>query len=247
MTATIPPSSDLVTTPLEDTSWQASDRDRSLKNVFQHVRSDALDAISWYARRRRPKRWIATLTRLLAIFLIGAAAILPLVDSALGGNAIPAVWISIAVTLGAGAIAFDRFLGSSSGWIRYIKTEQQIRDALEFFELDWEVERASWQGNDPTLEQVSSMLSRAKAFATQINSIVQEETNAWVDEFQSSIRQVDDALKAKATRDAKGRTNGAGAEVATNGTKSAAESTPKGGNRITGTTGAEATQPPANQ
>jgi hypothetical protein len=79
---------------------------------------------------------------------------------------------------------------------------------MESFELEWEAQRATWQGNDPTIEQVSDMLARAKAFAALVNGIVQEETNAWVEEFQTSIRQVDETLKARA-EESKAKTNGA--------------------------------------
>jgi hypothetical protein len=188
---------DLKTPPLEDLSWKPPDWEPSLNAVFAHVRDDALGAIHWYVKARVPKRRVAVTARLFAITLLGSAAILPLLDGILFTD-LPPVWISIIVALGAGAIAFDRWQGSSSGWIRYIKTELRIRDVLEAFELDWQIQRAAWQGNGPSAQQVEGMLLRAKGFAEQINAIVQEETNAWVEEFQSSIKQIDEALKARA-------------------------------------------------
>ena len=187
---------DLYATPLNDLSWKAQDSEPSLAAVFDHVRRDALEAANWYSRAKRPKRRVAAGARLLAIFAVGAATLLPLIDGVTAVT-IPPLWVSIAIAVGAGAIGFDRFIGSSTGWIRYIKTELQIRDALEDFELEWQSQRAAWQGSDPSPEQVVAMLNRAKAFAIQINTIVQEETNAWAEEFQGAMKQIEDAIKAR--------------------------------------------------
>jgi hypothetical protein len=95
---------DLETTPLEGAAWKAEDRDRSLRVVFEHVRNDALQAIHWYVKARRPKRFIATGARLLAIALLGTAALLPLLTPVLSKPPAP-IWVSIAIALGAGARA----------------------------------------------------------------------------------------------------------------------------------------------
>jgi hypothetical protein len=49
----------------------------------------------------------------------------------------------------------------------------------------------------PTLEQTAAFLQRAKAFAAHVNTVVQTETNAWVEEFQTSIKQIDEALRSR--------------------------------------------------
>ena len=46
------------------------------------------------------------------------------------------------------------------------------------------------------------MIVRCKTFANQINTIVKEETNVWVQEFQNSIKSLDDSLKTKAAETA---------------------------------------------
>ncbi len=183
--------------PLQSLSWKPEDCEQSLMLVFKHVRNHTLEAIAWYVRARTPKRRVAYGARFLAIVLVGVAGFLPLVEGTLVPNLNP-LWITIAIAAGGGALAFDRALGSSSGWIRCIKTEMQLRDALQSFELEWEADRATWQGKPPQLEQVRGMLRRARTFAAQMNAIVQEETNAWVEEFKSSIRQIDESLRARA-------------------------------------------------
>ncbi|HEY0811103.1 MAG TPA: SLATT domain-containing protein [Longimicrobiales bacterium] len=187
---------DLECSPLEGLSWKPSEVEASLSAVFQHVRDDALEAIEWYQRARKPKRLLAVSTRTLAIASFGAAAALPLI-APLASATIDRLWMALVIAIAGGALAVDRFLDGTSGWIRCMKTEQQLRDELEAFELEWEFGRAALQGQSPNLEQTIAMLQRAKAFAAHVNTVVQTETNAWVEEFQSSIKQLDEALRSR--------------------------------------------------
>lgn len=198
---------DIQAGPLLGLSWKEEDREASLASVFEHVRKDAFDTIAWYQKARTPKRRVAWGARFLSILLVGAAAFLPLLEGTLPMPVNP-LWISLAIAAGVGALALDRALGTSTGWIRCIKTELRIRDGVESFELEWEMERATWEGKAPTPQQVTAMLERAKAQAAQINAIVQEETNAWADEFQNSIHQLDQALQSRAAA-ARGRAGAA--------------------------------------
>ena len=205
---------------IESLSWAPEECEASIDATFRHVQQDALEAIRWYAKARRPKRRLAVSARLLAVLLLGGAGILPLIDVAIPGVTIPGIWVTLLAAGAAGVLAFDRFHGGSTGWIRYIQSELKIRDALETFELDWEAERATWGGGPPTADQVQSMLRRAKRFAMAINRIVQEETAAWVDEFQRSISQIDEALRTRAAQAEQRRTGvdgGAVNLVVTNG------------------------------
>jgi hypothetical protein len=201
---------DLVCNPLEGLCWKPEEAEASLSIVFHHVRDDALDAIDWYKTSRRPKKTLAIYARTVAIGLFGAAAALPLIDPLISAITIDSLWIALLIALAGGALALDRFLGGTTGWIRCMKTELELRDELEAFELEWECARAALQGNVPSLEQTSAFLQRARAFAAHVNTVVQTETNAWVEEFQSSIKQIDDALRSRVadTRDREERRRG---------------------------------------
>jgi hypothetical protein len=201
---------DLTVPGLKSLSWKGEDCAASLDAVFDHIHQDATSAIRWYTNARRPKRHLSFGSRLIVVVAFGVAAILPLLAQLGAAPGAPTwirtlgawslfepVWISIVLAIAAGAVAFDRALGGSTGWIRYIKTELQLRDALESFELEWECQRAAMQGERPCPQQTEAMLQRARTFAAEVNAIVQDETNAWVDEFQSSLRQIDEAVRAR--------------------------------------------------
>lgn len=201
---------DMECNPLDGLCWKPSETEESLAIVFQHVREDAREAIDWYKRARKPKKKLAVYSRITAIALFGAAASLPLIDPLIDTITIDSLWIALLIAVAGGGLALDRFLGGTSGWIRCMKTELQLRDELEAFELEWECARAALQGSIPTQEQTGAFLQRAKAFAAHVNTVVQTETNAWVEEFQSSIEQIDDALRTRvaATREREDRRRG---------------------------------------
>jgi SMODS and SLOG-associating 2TM effector domain 2 len=200
---------DLIPAPLQQPSWDEEHCEDSLKGVYDHVVKDAQDAIDWYMQARKPKKRGGLIVRGLAVVLIAAAGLLPLIAAlAKAGKDNPPASVpwpldplaaSLAVGLAAALVAFDKFFGFSSAWMRFMTAELTLRSTLEEFEIDWYALRAVLRGQKPTAEQVVQMLNQCKDFAAKINTIVTQETNAWVEEFKSSLSQVDQAVKAAET------------------------------------------------
>ena len=69
---------------------------------------------------------------------------------------------------------------------------------LEAFEYEWENERIGWAGATPTIEQARTMVNRCAAFRKEISTMVQDETQLWVQEFQSNLKLLDENFKAMA-------------------------------------------------
>lgn len=195
-------SKDLEYRPLKDLSWTPEQRIVSLDKVFNYVSTEAQQAISWYLNKKRSKRIWAQLLRLGAILATTIAAIIPLLAEIFvsdGKSAISPAWASVALILAVALIGLDRFFGFSSAWMRFLTTELKIRNALQLFQMNWEMQKASWKGAaDPTDEQIQDMLARCKAFLVQINNFLEDEMAAWVREFQTALKQIDEAAKARA-------------------------------------------------
>ena len=81
--------------------------------------------------------------------------------------------------------------------MRYIGTELNLRQLNQEFQLDWEADKSTWLGAEPTSDQLRSTLGQFKAFVTQVNIIVRQETDAWIQEFQTTLKQIDEAAQAK--------------------------------------------------
>jgi hypothetical protein len=178
--------------------WAPASSETSLAAVFMHASKTAESAIGWYLKAKRPKKANARAVRGGSILLATLAGIVPMLAQ-MPGSLIAPIWGSVALALAAAFVLLDRFFGFSTAWMRYITTELHLRQMLDEFQLDWETERAGWKGGAPTDEQIQRALARCRGFVSQVDGLVRDEANVWVAEFQESLKQLDETLKAKAT------------------------------------------------
>jgi hypothetical protein len=140
--------------------WDESDPGGSLANLYRTTKAKALAQINWYKAKVRPKRFGSQACRFTAIFLFGLAALLPLLKAsgiwqrqpgaAAQEREIPFELGYVAAAAAAGLMAFDRYFGLSTGWIRYIQTELAMENALDELQYDWVSLLAKVQGVNPT-------------------------------------------------------------------------------------------------
>lgn len=178
-------------------SWHKDGIEASLGIIFQDVSEEAMNAINWYLNKKRRKKNGAVFTRVGMIVMVSIAGIFPMLVQIFSqwNIVIQPVWTSVFIGVAAALAALDRFFGFTSGWVRYIASETRLRQILSEFNLEWESKRAKWEGEIPNSDQVQEMISLAKSLVTQVNTIVQKETGAWIAEFKSSLKDLDDAIK----------------------------------------------------
>lgn len=192
---------DLTATNLSQLTWEDGNRAECLTEVYKRVTQDAHDAINWYQLSRKPKKRAAMLLRWSTVLLLSASGLIPLVaEITPGAKPINPLLISFVVALAAALFGLDKFFNFSAGWMRYVRTDLALRASLGEFEFDWQIARAAWGSAQPTPEQGAEMLARCKTFAAGIKAIVAEETNAWVAEFQASLAQLGESVKAAEAR-----------------------------------------------
>lgn len=151
----------------------------------------------WYLKAKHPKQRLARWIRSTAIGLAALAGIIPMLAEIPRFEGIDPVWASIVLGVAAALVMLDRFFGFSTAWVRCISTELHLRQILEEFRLDWEMERAGWKNSTLTDEQVQKALTSCRTFVAKVNAIIVEETNLWVAEFQDNLKQLDESVKAK--------------------------------------------------
>jgi hypothetical protein len=180
--------------------WSPAGATESLEKIFAYVMTAAEETIDWYVRAKNIKRHFARGIRVLAILLGAAAALLPTIIelfSADNKQHMSAGWTVVLIGSAGTLLLLDRFFGFSAGWMRYIATELQLRQITQEFQMDWEAEKVTWQGSAPSVAQITQMVARCKAMITQINTLVRDETNAWIKEFESTISQIDESVKLR--------------------------------------------------
>ena len=183
----------------------------SLQAVYHHVSTQASAAVAWYLQARVPKKRWAHVLRVVAILAAATAGIMPMLSQIVvredGRSYIAPVWASVCLGIAAAAVALDHFFGFSTAWMRYLATELQIRRILEPFQIDWEIERTKWASGTPNPEQTAQALSRCRTFLGETNAFIEQETNAWIAEFQSTLKMLDEAAKVKVEAIAVGAAN----------------------------------------
>lgn len=177
---------------------------KDIANAYDDVIKKAKSSAEWYTQPRKIKKNISKIIRASSIVLIGVGGLFPIIGvvSYGEGNTIDLSnggYYTIAV---AGILLFlDKFFGFSSGWIRYITTEMEIRRQIDLFEIQWEIERsktALCPDTDFGCERATELLQMLKDFTAQIGQLVKQETESWASEFQDSIMELQKLADSKA-------------------------------------------------
>jgi hypothetical protein len=185
---------------LDGLEWAEDKRADSLEKMGQWLLAQADNTYQWYIDSKRAKHLYARVSRGAVVVLAALATILPVISQIVGTKGheilLNPLWSTVLATLTAMLIALDRFMGWSSAWMRFMTAATDVRAAIQDFELNWQVQKSRWtQAVDAAEAQRG--LAMAVAFSCKIAQIVHDETAAWVAEFQTVLRQLDDQTKAK--------------------------------------------------
>jgi hypothetical protein len=185
--------------------WDSQDVSKSLQGLFLATVKQGESAIAWYRDNIKMKRIGSQILRSAAIVLASIGALLPLVGAAVSRfdqsntwkTLVDAQWGYIAFATAAACVAADKFYGFSSGWIRYMKTQMALEGALTDLHYDWIALVSKVPNQQPTGDQVQGMLQKMKDFVVLVRTQVQQETDAWVLEFQSNLADLTNTVKAQ--------------------------------------------------
>jgi hypothetical protein len=216
-------------------SWKPDQIQQCLDSMRQYAENDVEGAIHWYYAKKPWKAWASQLLKFLTLFATGLGGLLPIV-SATGifspANASDAqrqlrtLQVNqigyLCFGLAAAFLAFDKYFGYSTGWMRYITTAMSLETALRNFRLDWALTTSSLAGAVPSGATLETLLQKIQDFCIAARTLVEKETQAWVMEFQTNLSQLE--KEAKAAMDSAR----AAVETAQKESKAAADSTRPG-------------------
>ncbi|HEX5482807.1 MAG TPA: SLATT domain-containing protein [Terriglobia bacterium] len=184
-------------------TWDEKDPLGSLKALFHFTVERGLSQIDWYKRNVAGVRWGSRVCRCAAIIFISIGSLLPLIAAAgigLGwnGRKIPFEFGYVAFALAAGFLGFDKYFGLSTAWIRYIKTQLALEAALHQLQLDWVALLLKIQASSPAPDQIQAAVRRLLTFVQYMDAQIQQETDAWVLEFQANLAELAKAAQVRA-------------------------------------------------
>jgi hypothetical protein len=169
---------------------QWHDTEAALTQLYRYAEGRAIEATDWYLQDKRGKRIWSRGLRLLAILLVTAGGLQPLLDAAAPGPGRTA-WGYVLLALAAACIGFDRFFGLSSGWMRSMTTAQALERRLEQLQYDWAAECARSASRTVDPKQVQNRLALLRVFSDDVAALLQQETASWVLAFQSNLLRLE--------------------------------------------------------
>jgi len=164
-----------------------------LGELYGWVEQCACEAIDWYmGEKKRKASWSRGLRALAAVLatLGGAIPVAALAASKpIYGN-----WGFVLLALAAGSLAYDRFFGYSSAWLRYMATAISLRAELSDFQLSWAKDMAALGGQNPEPEEVLRLIESAQSFVWKMNDSIRNETQSWLVEFNTNLSDLESRL-----------------------------------------------------
>lgn len=184
--------------------WKSDQVPLSLDLLLAYVEKEAANAIDWYWRSKLWKARLSRWIRLWALILTAGAGIVPIIFYILKDLeglsasvvATSGLWSAALVGLAAAFVGLDRAFGFSSGWARYVLAATDIRKRLEEFRMDW-IGLTALSGPNPSPDQITALIQKAKEFRVSVEGIVAQETKDWVTEFQTNMAQLEKDVKAQ--------------------------------------------------
>ena len=189
-------------------SWQPDQVQNCLDSMRQYVEADVEGAIHWYYAKKPWKAWASQLLKLLTLLATGLGGLLPIVSATgIFSSGLPEAQRQLrnlqvnqigyfCFGLAAAFLAFDKYFGYSTGWMRYITTAMSLETALRNFRLDWARTTSGLAGAPPSGAALETLLQKIQGFCVAARTLVEKETQAWVMEFQTNLSQLEKEARA---------------------------------------------------
>ena len=199
----------------KELNWSQSNRDESLQKVYNFVNAECKNAISWYYKSKKWKKIWGYGLRFFAILAVAIAGVIPILDEIFEEFDtlwLSPTWATLSLALAALFVALDQLGGYTTGWVRYVRTAQKLTILQGNFRLDWEetclsiYDKSDKSSEDNSNERIidsetaKKCLKLCKNFLQSVNSEVQAETDAWAQEFQQALLDIDQQSDANKRR-----------------------------------------------
>jgi len=171
---------------------------KSLDHLFIYVIDKINESINWYFDKRKSKRTVGLILRYSSIGLIALAGILPILITIFDTLKINPAWSAVVVGLAVFMIGIDKFGGFTSGWIRYVIAAQKLTEISEEFRFNWETTKLKLKDTSLNSDEIQTLAKTCQEFLQKAQSVVSEETQKWVAEFQSALNDIESAAKVSA-------------------------------------------------
>ncbi|WP_265595553.1 SLATT domain-containing protein [Verrucomicrobium sp. BvORR106] len=186
-------------TGFSELRWDAASREGSQRELHNYVTTTYQSTRDWYGNRKAAKRDFSLFLRVLALLGVGCSGLVPIVSELKVTPKISPLWSTVLLALSGFIVMFDRLYGFTKGWIRYMRTMQQMERVMSQFCFDWETLKLTPPTPNASTPEAPSLpyLKLANEAIKKLQDLVTAETNEWATEFSSAVQDLDTATKGK--------------------------------------------------
>ncbi len=197
--------------PFTPPDW-SGDASAHLDSLRRYAEAKIHDELNWYYGKKSRQSVKSRALRFSAVVLSVLGGLVPVLVSVLGSRP-PWHWLDVFaplrlgqlgylfLALAGGLLLLDKYFGYSTGGMRYIVAMQGIGKGREAFRLDWAALSrklsTTTAGTPEQTEAVERMIERVRSVIVEVKEQTARETQAWIQEFQTSLAQFEKDLKAQ--------------------------------------------------
>lgn len=194
--------------PFIPPNWAGEPTDH-LEQLRAYAEAKIEEELAWYRRNKKSRADTSRRLRFWAVSCTILGGLVPVVVAAMGErpaffNGWPVRFSQMGYVLlgiAGGFVLLDRFFGYSTGWMRYVLAMQAIEKAREQFRMEWtallRMLSATTKGTPEHSELLDRMIQRTRAVVIEVKDRSEQETQAWIAEFQTNLAQFEKDLKSQ--------------------------------------------------
>jgi len=97
----------------------------------------------------------------------------------------------VAFSLAASLFLLDKYFGYSTGWMRFMLAEVEIRKVISKKKNEWIYYQITYKGKELNDEQIREILDFNNDLYESVNSLEVAETKEWINEFKSTYQSLE--------------------------------------------------------
>lgn len=165
-------------------SWHLPIQGSTLVRDFIEDRLSFADAhAAWYRRKKRFSQSLSKSLRILSLIFVVSGGIFPVIAQM--ENLLPVQAGYVLLALSGACLLFDRVLGISTGWARYMTAALELEALAEAFRAEALLIEVK---NDETAHL--ALMELCRQFTENVNRVVLSETTKWVHDFSSGREEL---------------------------------------------------------
>ncbi|GAB1858747.1 hypothetical protein MHTCC0001_35870 [Flavobacteriaceae bacterium MHTCC 0001] len=169
--------------------------EKELNEVKDNSIQNLNNSINWYTAAANRHRRYSLFLSYISIFFTVIGIIAPLIDNVVRHfykntedyNSIIIYIGYLSLGVAGGIQLYDRVIGNTNSWIRFIKTELELKKIKHLFLGEWETMRFTFDFNNVSKEEVNNLLNLISLLNKEVYSLIENETNSWADTYTKGL------------------------------------------------------------